>query len=93
LLPNCSGGIANPFDCAHQLIFGHAKMPRPRWPAFEHPFGFDLDQPTGQLCDAFESSPPDHFSAYKDATPTVHQKSDWRHAGSIRALAEVRFAQ
>jgi hypothetical protein len=36
LLPNCSGGIANPFDCAHQLIFGHAKMPRPRWPAF-HP--------------------------------------------------------
>jgi hypothetical protein len=42
LLPNCSGRIANPFDCAHQLIFGHAKMPRPGWPAFEHPFGFDL---------------------------------------------------
>jgi hypothetical protein len=29
LFPNRSGGIANRFDCARQLIFGHAKMPRP----------------------------------------------------------------
>jgi hypothetical protein len=27
--PNRSGRIANPFDCARQLVFGHTKMPRP----------------------------------------------------------------
>lgn len=29
LFANCSSRIANPFDCARQLVFGHAKMPRP----------------------------------------------------------------
>jgi hypothetical protein len=29
LLPNCGGRVANPFDCARQLIFGNAKMPGP----------------------------------------------------------------
>jgi hypothetical protein len=27
LFPNCGGRVANPFDCARQLIFGNAKMP------------------------------------------------------------------
>jgi hypothetical protein len=104
LLPNCSGGIANPFDCAHQLIFGHAKMPRPRWPAFEHPFGFDLDQPTGQLCDAFESSPPDHFSAYKErhansapkirlATMASHKARDGRLSPRAKVMWLVIMMQ
>jgi hypothetical protein len=29
LFPNCGGRVANPFDCARQLIFGNAKMPAP----------------------------------------------------------------
>jgi hypothetical protein len=29
LFPNCGGRVANPFDCARQLIFGNAKMPGP----------------------------------------------------------------
>jgi hypothetical protein len=29
LFPNCGGRVANPFDCARQLIFGDAKMPGP----------------------------------------------------------------
>jgi len=29
LFPNRGGRVANRFDCASQLIFGHAKMPRP----------------------------------------------------------------
>jgi hypothetical protein len=29
LFPNRGGRVANPFDCARQLIFGNAKMPGP----------------------------------------------------------------
>jgi hypothetical protein len=29
LFANCGGRVANPFDCARQLIFGNAKMPGP----------------------------------------------------------------
>src|SRR6202008_2779391 len=29
LFPNRGGRVANPFDCARQLIFGNAKMPAP----------------------------------------------------------------
>jgi hypothetical protein len=31
LFANRSGRVANAFDCAGQLIFGHAKMPRPKF--------------------------------------------------------------
>ena len=29
MFANCGGRVADPFDCAGQLVFAHAEMPRP----------------------------------------------------------------
>jgi len=68
---------------------GYGRATDPRWPAFEHPFGFDLDQPTGQLCASTIGSAMTWNSLPLVMVRAGREFSNWLAAGPPSFIVDV----